>query len=149
MSARTVVAGHPLAVSKNVQIHPFVPSVDISSMQVLHQTVGEWTPTTEVHVGEQIRVTAAYSVSELAGNFFPACVQGAVRVARAGTMLLNVPVQCPAVQPLNGGLYVYIDLQVTAAYGLGSLDVEFDLSYPEGRYGIAHGSQSIRFSVIP
>lgn len=149
MTARTVVAGHSLAVSKSVRIHPFVPSVGISSMQVLHQTSAGWTPTTEVHVGEQIRVTAAYSVSELAGNFVPACVQGTVQVARAGTMLLNVPIQCPAVQTSNGGPYVYIDLQVTAAYGLGSLDIEFDLSYPEGRYGIAHGSQSTSFSVIP
>jgi hypothetical protein len=118
-------------------------------MQVLHQTSAGWTPTTEVHAGEQIRVTASYGVSELAGNFFPACVQGTVQVARAGTTVLSAPVQCPAVQPSNGEPYVYVDMQVTAAFGPGSLDVTFDLSYDEGMYGVAHGSQSISFSVLP
>jgi hypothetical protein len=149
LTARTVVAGHALATSRIVQVQPFVPSIGISTIQVLHQMNDGWTPTSEVHVGEQVRVTASYGVGELAGTFFPSCVQGTVRIARAGTTLLSAPIRCPSVQPSDGVPYVYVDLPVPAAFGLGPLDVTFDLSYDAGKYGIAHGSRSTSFSVVP
>jgi hypothetical protein len=93
-------------------------------------------------------VTASNGVDELAGNFFPACVQGTIRAERAGTTLLRASVQHPAVQPSNGAPYVYAGLLITAAFGLGSLDVTFDLSCDEGKYGVGHGSRSAGFSVV-
>jgi hypothetical protein len=149
LTARTVVAGHVLTASSIVQVQPFVPSISISTMQMLHQVNDGWTPTAAVHVGEQVRVTATYGVGELAGNFFPSCVQGTVRVAQAGTTLLSAPIRCPAIQPSDSVPYVYVNLPVTAGFRLGPLDVTFDLSYDEGKYGIAHGSRSTSFSVVP
>lgn len=102
LTADAVLHGHRLSVTKHVVVRPFVPTVGIAGVQVLQSAAAGWVPATQVRLGEAVRFVATYGVTEPAGDFFPPCVSGSLRILKDGATLVTAPVQCPPTQPSNG-----------------------------------------------
>jgi len=150
VTVRTTVGKRRLSVQKKVLVVPFKPRLVVHDVRLLVREGGDWVPATQVYANSDVRFVATYTVYEPSGGFAPNCVSaGTLRINTAdGSTVLNMPAQCPTPQPSNSLPYVYVDARLPDVSAGSPLRAEFDLSYDEGTYGMAHGSGAIVFAVL-
>ncbi len=102
---RVAWLNHPVAALDYAP--PFHFTIGLANPQVLHRQGEVCAPTSQVHVGEDVRFGGYGFGTEAAGNE-PTCVSGTVRIIKNGGVLLTLPLQCTGM--VNGqAFYMYAD----------------------------------------
>jgi hypothetical protein len=141
------VAGHMRSRRTSIAVHPFEPEMAVRTIQVLRLEGGSWATESTVAAGDSVRITVAFAVLELAGWYAAPCARGTVTLTSGQTVVASLPLQCSASTSAVGAPVVYADWTVPSTVSAGTLHVTIDLSYDEGRYGIARGEGATSIDV--
>jgi hypothetical protein len=135
--ARATARGRVVHTRASFQVQEFQFGISIANPQVLHRVAGDWAPTTQVRLGEDVRFGGNSIGTEPAGNF-PTCGSGAVRIAQGERTLTTLQLQCTTLPPGEHpygmeGPYVYADTRFTDPADIGPLQAVIEVAWENAR----------------